>query len=302
MPRRTDHHIYFNSEHSPFSNFYPSKLEDANGQCFECMEQAFQHRKALFHNSHQTAQKILQTRNPWEHKRSGNLIDTNQEWRNTEEDVMSEILLYKFTQHPDLSDLLINTGQPRLHEATVDKKWATGSDLSSKATNNGLWSGNDCLGQLLLEGVREAIISGDHLDNSITPTLTPALHSESSDYHDTLAPMSEGEDEDHTLDDLDMSSQQNPAHRSRSLSTLSSTNPQPRSLPLNNPHLSSTTLSSNKHPPPKLRLPPKNPLPPLKTLDLVITQSRPPPLYPDHPSMAMLLPTNPCHQGFYRPL
>lgn len=60
--------IYFQSELSPFSNFYPSLFQDSDSIIFQNVEQAFQYRKALFHNNQQLANKIMRTRDPYEHK------------------------------------------------------------------------------------------------------------------------------------------------------------------------------------------------------------------------------------------
>lgn len=137
----SDQHIFFQSEVSPFSNFFPARFEDSNAIVFESTEQAFQYKKALFHDSNQIATKILTTRDPFEHKRLGNLITPVQQWRDTEANIMSELLMYKFTQSKSLADLLLSTGDKQLHEATTDPKWAIGSSLTAKATKEGTWTG-----------------------------------------------------------------------------------------------------------------------------------------------------------------
>lgn len=91
----------------------------------------------------------MATRSPYEHKRLGNLIDPTQQWRDTEANCMSELLLYKYSQNPILADQLVNTGQKRLHEALADQKWATGSELASRATRKGTWSGGGSTGSTL---------------------------------------------------------------------------------------------------------------------------------------------------------
>lgn len=100
---------------------------------------------------------------------------------------MSEILLYKFTQNPILSDMLINTGDRNLHETTADMKWATGSGLSSQNTRNGTWNGGDCLGKLI-EGVRESLISPSSDSSSCSSPPSPH-NSQTGDTHDPLSPL-----------------------------------------------------------------------------------------------------------------
>lgn len=85
--------IYFQSELSPLSNFFPSLIQTSDSLIFKNVEQAFQYRKAISHNNQQLASKILKTRIPYEHKRLGNLIDqSSQEWRESEHLTMSELL------------------------------------------------------------------------------------------------------------------------------------------------------------------------------------------------------------------
>lgn len=95
--------IYFQSHLSPFSNFHPSRIRDSNMIIFENIEQAFQHRKALAHNSHQLARKLLSTRDPYEHKRLGNLIEhPSREWKEGEEEVMAVVTTTPHSINPHI--------------------------------------------------------------------------------------------------------------------------------------------------------------------------------------------------------
>lgn len=49
--RDEDTGIYFQGENSPYSNFYNSRFQDKQGQTYENVEQAFQHKKALAHGN-----------------------------------------------------------------------------------------------------------------------------------------------------------------------------------------------------------------------------------------------------------
>lgn len=262
---QTDTDIFFQSELSPFSNFYMSRFEDQNSQIFECLEQAFQFRKATYHNNHQLANKILATRNPYEHKRLGNLVDTSQSWRESEADCMSELLLYKFTQNNQVAEQLMATGQKRLHEALSDNKWATGSDLSSKATQNGTWTGGDLLGQLL-EGTRDTITRANH-----TPTPSPSPPSNdqsqpSHPIHDDLLPIPD-DDEEHQ-----------PIHPTNSSSLNSSSLTQTQTL--QRPIIGDTSSPTFSSPPPN-----SNQIRPLMALRQTQPQSHSqPPLPPPNPN------------------
>lgn len=165
-----DSDLYFQSEYSPLSNFYPCPItDDSDGTYYTCAEQFFQHKKALFHEYTLTAEKIMKNRSPYELKRLGNQVTMNQEWKDKEEEVMTDILRAKFLQNTELSEILINTGSLHLHEASADHKWSTGAELASKALRDGSWPGLDRLG-FLLENLR-AELQGT--SPSTTPDLPP---------------------------------------------------------------------------------------------------------------------------------
>lgn len=155
--------VRFNRESK--RNFFPCAVSTNNRVCTS-VEQAYQLRKAKFHNDHRRAKKITKTRNPYEAHRLGNKVPSSAEWTAIEEHEMYDLLMAKFTQNEYLRQYLIDTGDKHLHEATVDSKWATGADLSSKNTANGTWSGKDVLGTIL-ENVRNAIANGN---KSMMPT------------------------------------------------------------------------------------------------------------------------------------
>lgn len=182
--------LYFQSEYSPLSNFYSSPIDDGFDTRYSSAEQFFQHKKALFHNYTLTANKIMLNRDPYELKRLGNLVQISQEWRDTEEDLMLNILRSKFTQNQGLAEILINTGQLHLHEASSDPKWSTGVELASKALQSGSWPGQDRLG-FLLESIRAEL-----LGQTSPPTPTPLPDPTSPPEEDDLSPMPEDANED----------------------------------------------------------------------------------------------------------
>lgn len=64
------------------------------------------------------------------------------DWATVKDDVMREALRAKFTQHPDLREMLLSTGEARLVEHTTnDSYWGDGGD----------GSGRNRLGELLME-------------------------------------------------------------------------------------------------------------------------------------------------------
>lgn len=181
--------VFFQGEHSPLSNFFPSRFIDSTGMILEKAEQAFQFRKANAHGSLSLASKIIATRNPYKAKQLGKKVQVDREWKHQENDVMSDILLAKFTQNKNIGNYLIDLAGRQLHEAKTDRKWAVGTDLSSKALVTEDWKGNDVLGQLL-EATRDSLMAT--LDGESLPP-TQSVHSKSDTQDDQYHPMSDDE-------------------------------------------------------------------------------------------------------------
>lgn len=72
----------------------------------------------------------MKTRNPYEVKRLSKKIPTTPEWSTGEITLMEQIVYNKFDQNEALTAILVNTGDRQLHEASADKKWGTGAELS----------------------------------------------------------------------------------------------------------------------------------------------------------------------------
>lgn len=305
-----DEDIYFQSHLSPFSNFYPSRIIDTNSIIFENIEQAFQYRKALAHNNQQLAHKIMKTRDPYEHKRLGNLVEQpSMDWKNEEEKIMTDLIHLKFTQNSSLANILISTGEKSLHEATGDSKWATGADLLSIAVRNRTWTGQDRLGQLLQQE-RSKLIHMSKQGNS--PQATPDIDCPSPDHHDQLTPMPDDDLVDTGTDPQDQIDQQHDDHNltcplpdttlppPTSSSPPSATAPTQSNPPTCAPSLNSLPVPTpSKTPQPKLTTLPPPPVfssPPPSLL----SYSYPPPLPQVVTQQPMSPAHNPLHTGKYR--
>lgn len=178
--------IYFQGKYSPFSNHYQSRFTDDLGQTFECVEQAFQHKKASSHGKFLIANKLLQTRNIEEIHSLAKQIPTKKAWLDEEEGIMEMLITAKFSQNDFLRKHLIRTGNKQLHEATKHPKWGTGAELASKALRTGDWSGQDLLGKIL-EKVRAELTANSPDSSSI---LADDSHAEINDEQEIdLQPM-----------------------------------------------------------------------------------------------------------------
>lgn len=184
--RIDDENIYFQGEHSQLSNFYTARFTDESGIIYNSVEQAYQSKKARFHNKILIANKILCERDPYEIKRLSKEIPSSKDWIDQEQGIMKDLVSQKFHQNSELADFLQNTGDKNLHEASADSKWAIGAELASKACITTNWSGQDLLGAIL-EEVRAELNTRNPLPDDPPlgdATVTPSPDENSSQVND----------------------------------------------------------------------------------------------------------------------
>jgi ribA/ribD-fused uncharacterized protein len=129
-----------------FSNFaaYPIRLA---GDTWPTTEHYFQAQKFPDDPEHQAA--IRKTASPMIAARMGRdrKKKLRRDWESVKVSVMADALRAKFTQHPELRDILLGTGDAKLVEHTTnDDYWGDGGD----------GSGRNMLGTLLMR-VREEL-------------------------------------------------------------------------------------------------------------------------------------------------
>ena len=149
------HTIAYQSEHAPFSNFFPSKIVIGKHSFF-CAEQAFQFLRAKLLNKPLLATKIYLSREVRDIKQYGAELGTSEEWEGRQFDYMYICLKKKFVQNPDLRALLLKSGNMKLVEATPDRLWGCGATLSSNVLRKHEWKGQNKHGSIL-EIVREEL-------------------------------------------------------------------------------------------------------------------------------------------------
>ena len=148
--RETQKGIFFCSENSHLSNFYPAKLK-VNGVEYISAEQAYNHTKASRCGQRQIADAILRSTDPRKIKQLGATIQIIPPWDQEKDQQMKEIVLRKYQQNEDIRDKLLNTNHLPLVETTADKYWGAGAGLTSKEIHNGTWKGQNRLGKILQE-------------------------------------------------------------------------------------------------------------------------------------------------------
>lgn len=120
-----------------FSNFYKAQINIGN-ITFLTSEHFYQAHKAV---TVLDFKKIIALESAKDAADEGRRIPMRPDWDVVKDDIMMTALRLKFTQHPDLAEILKNTGSIYLVEASpVDYYWGAGKN----------WSGKNMLGHLLM--------------------------------------------------------------------------------------------------------------------------------------------------------
>lgn len=138
------------------SNFYPSKF---TVECVEynCTEQFFMKMKQEFFdpNNKKLAALILSETDPKQIKKYGRMVGNYNDimWSKTRYNVMCDALKHKFTQNKNLKQLLLDTKNLFIAEASpYDKIWGIGlSEDTARSTYCDEWPGSNLLGQALMD-------------------------------------------------------------------------------------------------------------------------------------------------------
>jgi len=124
-------------EYPEFSNFYPASMT-IRGKTYRTVEHWFQASKTKETRAHE---KIRTASTAAQAKRLGRAVQLRPDWEKVKMEVMRRGLEAKFTQHGGLKQLLLETGDRAIHEASPSDAiwgWMGGQ-------------GQDLLGKLLME-------------------------------------------------------------------------------------------------------------------------------------------------------
>ena len=145
------------SSHHVLSNFYNVKDSFVyEHRAYSSAEQAFQHKKALLAGDQNKQREIMFNPDPMVQKMLGQEVKglDRAAWDTEKRAVMKDILLSKFTQHGDLKNYLLSTGDKTLAEANgKDTYFAIGLPLTHPdVLDAAKWApqGNQ-LGEMLME-------------------------------------------------------------------------------------------------------------------------------------------------------
>lgn len=138
----------------PFSQWYKSGFV-VDGIKFVCAEQFMMYGKAMLFNDVDIAEKILHTNNAKKQKALGRLIKgfNNDIWESKRESIVYEGNFLKFSQNPELKDILLATYPLTLVEASPeDKIWGIGMDENHPdVLDSTKWKGLNLLGYILTD-------------------------------------------------------------------------------------------------------------------------------------------------------
>ena len=144
-------------EYGCFSNFSPHPIT-LKGRTWPTSEHYFQAQKFA---GTPDEEEVRLAKSPMIAARMGRSRKRplRKDWESVKDSIMHEAVLAKFTQHADLREILLATGDATIVEHTEnDAYWGDGGD----------GSGKNRLGQILME-VREELRSGIPMSPSMDP-------------------------------------------------------------------------------------------------------------------------------------
>lgn len=145
-------YAFFWSNKSPFSNWYPCRI-DMDEVTFNCAEQAMMYHKALLFEDDEAADRIMKAETPRDQKALGRSVKNFDQsiWEKHRERIVYDILFAKFSQNADLQKALLDTGDAKLVEASsMDRIWGIGlAEDDPRAHDESKWLGMNLLGKLL---------------------------------------------------------------------------------------------------------------------------------------------------------
>ena len=142
-----------------YSQWY---LRDINidNVVYSCCEQYMMAKKALLFDDNDAYEAIMQAKHPSKQKQLGRAVSNfdKGKWDAVSEYVVNCANFAKFTQHDDLGEQLLATGDKIIAEASPhDCIWGIGLyETDDRATDPSKWRGENKLGVELMK-VREAI-------------------------------------------------------------------------------------------------------------------------------------------------
>lgn len=141
--------IYFSSEHSYLSNFYPAHIVE-EGIVYGSSEHMYQAYKCKHANELELMSLVIAAPTALDAKRLADTVHDSPEWRKVRDTAMAKVIGRKFEQNSDLAGLLTATGDKPLNEATRNDHFGIGVTLQSREIKDKSYRGTNKLGQILM--------------------------------------------------------------------------------------------------------------------------------------------------------
>ena len=150
--RITDTHIYFWG--GIFSQWYPCDFTEGELK-FTSSEQYMMYHKAKAFEDYGSMYLIMDTQDPREQKAIGRAIKgySDEVWSPIRYAKVLQGNYLKFSQNPELAQLLMSTGNKQIVEASAyDKIWGIGlAPQDDRVLDPAQWDGLNLLGQVVME-------------------------------------------------------------------------------------------------------------------------------------------------------
>lgn len=158
--RSTEDIVLFWGRTNEFSQFYSCNFE-IDGVQYRCAEQWMMASKARVFNDSVNEQNILNARTPKAMKAFGRKVQNfdHRVWKQHRWNIVYSGNLAKFTQNEELKQVLLETGDKIIAEASpFDRIWGIGLGRNNaKALNPSQWRGQNLLGKVLMS-VRKTLV------------------------------------------------------------------------------------------------------------------------------------------------
>ncbi|KAA6422749.1 MAG: hypothetical protein FRX49_07284 [Trebouxia sp. A1-2] len=129
------------------SHWYSAKMLDDEGNSFSTVEHYMMYHKAMLFGDNLVAQDILSLPTPGQAKAAGRRVTgfDKERWTKHREHIVFDGNFLKFSQHDKFKELLLETGNKPLVEASPeDKLWGIGFSAVDAAQHRDQWGQNLC--------------------------------------------------------------------------------------------------------------------------------------------------------------
>ena len=148
----TDTHVFFLT--SEFSQWYPSIFRDEHGREFNCAEQWMMFKKAELFGDKNAMAQILRAKDPSQMKNLGRKVAGFDPaiWEASCQEIVAKGNVLKFSQNPDLWEVLDRTDSRMIVEAaSYDAIWGIGLGAEAALESNPATWGKNYLGLALMK-------------------------------------------------------------------------------------------------------------------------------------------------------